>query len=155
VAKDALAVGRAGDVTCGVVTSMGGVAGHGHVVMVEGRVWGALPLAGVGALGVDLTPSWDGIVIGPSIVVGKSEIGGAITSDALLVAVGATAMLGARSAYGSIGRMSPEGPAPRERSERLGNAAGVLELDAGGSAAEAVALARFASVGSTIQRPAA
>jgi hypothetical protein len=48
--------------------------------------------------------------------------------------------------------MSPEGPVASERSERVGNAAGALELDASGSGAEAVLSDRFASCGSTIQR---
>jgi hypothetical protein len=95
-------------------------------------------------------------VIGPSVVVGGTlEVGGAVASGVLVGAVDAMAMLGATSAYGSIGRMSPEGPAASERSERVGNAAGALELDAGGGAASAVAFDRVARRGSTIQRPAA
>lgn len=94
-------------------------------------------------------------MIGPSVV-GTLDVVGVVTSDVLAGLVGATVRLGVASAYGSIGRMSPEGPAASERIERIGNvAAGALELDAGSSVAEAVVSDCFARRGSTIQRPAA
>lgn len=151
----------AGDVVRGAVTSIEGAAGHGHAAISDGRMTGPLPLADAGMIGVDVSTSCDGIVIGPSSV-GRPEVGDVVASGVLADVDGATAMLGAASAYGSIGRMSPDGPATSDRVERLGAggaggsiAAGALELDACGSAAGAVAGDRAARCGPTIQRPAA
>ena len=72
---------------------------------------GTLPLVEVGTLGVDVSTSWEGIVIGPSIAVGPLEVG-VVTMVGLLGDVdGVTETLSAVSGYGSIGRISPDGPA--------------------------------------------